>query len=557
MKRIVLFLAFISTINIVVAQESNDLHNSADSTFITQIDSTFTEAHLDSLLRESLYKGDYEAAKTYAKELSELDSLSYNSAYDCASYFIYTEKYESGIKFCKYIEDRFPSYHAVLRPIYGECYFYLKDYNTACNYFKEDFELCEDIGIEQNTFDTKLYAKSLYLTHQYSDAEFIYQTYFDRSLKQEGLTISDVDKSEYRSQYGYTLYDYAYNCFFLGIESKGMALLELASRCGDEYAQADLAILNECETIMMDLDFTPKIQRQYDNYLYEIDCKSQPSKTLSSVDQVKEFWRIMLLENETYNNLQTELSKDRRRKLLQRALNEISANAPNMKYALQTYYPYETGEFEQNMIEKVIGNPLQIEELRVYSESSPNAFATPFGQIYLTDGLVYRYHFNDNLLAGVIAHEMTHYLCKHSLVGLWQQYEKERKAEIAAGIAAGLYAASMTAATMYGASNGVTYDQSHYDNISDMTVGLFTSISNGSYYFQFKYSREQEIESDLMAYRFCEAMGIGGYAYIMALQLLGENDLIMKANKTDDHPTTAYRVGFLKYIYAKEHSYQD
>ena len=59
---------------------------------------------------------------------------------------------------------------------------------------------------------------------------------------------------------------------------------------------------------------------------------------------------------------------------------------------------------------------------------------------------------------------------------------------------------------------------------------------------------------DGAAYRFCEAVGIGGYAYIMALQLLGDNDLYMKAGRTDDHPATAYRIGLLKYLYSIEYS---
>ena len=85
------------------------------------------------------------------------------------------------------------------------------------------------------------------------------------------------------------------------------------------------------------------------------------------------------------------------------------------------------------------------------------------------------------------------------------------------------------------------------------SCNLYTAISASAFYFQFKYSRAQEIESDLMAYRFCEAVGIGGYAYIMALQLLGENDLYMKADKTADHPTLSHRVAFLKWLYNSEH----
>ena len=109
-------------------------------------------------------------------------------------------------------------------------------------------------------------------------------------------------------------------------------------------------------------------------------------------------------------------------------------------------------------------------------------------------------------------------------------------------------------AAMYAASNGVGFDQSYYDDIAVTTTNLYTAIDGESFYYQFKYSRWQEIEADLMAYRFCEAIGLGGYSYIMALQLLNETDLYMKADRTDDHPTMAYRIAFLKWIYANEHN---
>ena len=48
-------------------------------------------------------------------------------------------------------------------------------------------------------------------------------------------------------------------------------------------------------------------------------------------------------------------------------------------------------------------------------------------------------------------------------------------------------------------------------------------------------------------------MGIGGYVYIMALQLLGDEKGTMVSAKDSDHPTNAYRIGLLKYLYAQEH----
>ena len=111
----------------------------------------------------------------------------------------------------------------------------------------------------------------------------------------------------------------------------------------------------------------------------------------------------------------------------------------------------------------------------------------------------------------------------------------------------------MAGAGLYAASNGVSYEQNYWDSIGIISEGLIEAFEKDAYYFKFKYTRNQEIESDIIAYRFCEAMGISGYAYIMALQLLGDSDVYLRASSTSDHPTTAYRILLLKYLFEKDH----
>ena len=57
---------------------------------------------------------------------------------------------------------------------------------------------------------------------------------------------------------------------------------------------------------------------------------------------------------------------------------------------------------------------------------------TPYGDIYLTSSLVERCLGSTQLLIGICAHEMTHYICKHSLIELWQTYKKEKSNRIGA-----------------------------------------------------------------------------------------------------------------------------
>lgn len=173
----------------------------------------------------------------------------------------------------------------------------------------------------------------------------------------------------------------------------------------------------------------------------------------------------------------------------------------------------------------------------------------------MTSALVNRCLNSQQLLLGICAHEMTHYLCQHSLVELWQTYKKERSNQIWGGIAAGLYVAGMSAAAVATSYSGSSYSDSFYNNIGRTGTQLFEAIADASHYYKFKYSRSQEIEADITAYRFCEAIGIGGYSYIMALQLIFDDGVvIMKTRKSDTHPTLTYRIELLKHLFNKEHN---
>lgn len=521
-------------------------------------DSAFVDTLPDSLSM-AMSARNYEKAYQFALQLNQRDYLADSTLFDCADCMTYVEKYEECLDFCSKWEERFPEngYNTMFAPIKAECYFYKQDYKTTAKYLSQYETHLKESNQELSRYYAGLYSTSLYKLYQYKEADLVYDLYFRKTLSDEGLQMSEVHLSKNRDHLGAKLYDYAYNSFFMGDESKGMDLLYLSSKCGFKWAQQDYAHLSNCATVMMDMDIKQKYINQFVGYIESYDFR-YPHSSNSNENIAEEFWSRLLKENTSYLELQTEMSKERKRKMLRKALDEIAYGSADMQYYLKVKCnPYQVSEIETNLLDQLVGdNSHVLSDFRIYPADDPNAFATPYGHIYLTSGLVLKYHLNDNLLLGVCAHEMTHSVCQHSLVNLWKQYEKERKNEIIGGIAAGLYAATMAATAAYGASNGVTYDQSFYDGIVQNSTNLYTAISANAFYFQFKYSRTQEIESDLIAYRFCEAIGIGGYAYIMALQLLDETDLYMKADKTADHPTLAYRVAFLKWLYNSEHSKQ-
>ena len=65
------------------------------------------------------------------------------------------------------------------------------------------------------------------------------------------------------------------------------------------------------------------------------------------------------------------------------------------------------------------------------------------------------------------------------------------------------------------------------------------------------YGKKQEIEADIIAYRYLEWIGIGGDAYIQMLKLI-DSDLEIFQNSGESHPLTSERIALLQYMTSDE-----
>lgn len=539
MKKLLFSLLILIIFNNICAQETHY----GDTVQISYIES------LSDSLRRKLSNKEYEESFDIVKELNKQDSISYMTLLDCTDSYIYLEKYTDCLAFCNIWEEKLPGTKSIdlFSSVRGEIYFYLKDYRNAVENLSRYRFFLESIGDSFNYYYNAIYAESLHEINRFDDAEKAYENFIAQYLVQEGLELNDVYHVQDKEYVGRILYYYALNSFFLGYEEKGMKLLDLSSKCGYEKAIKDYGHLKNCNAVLMNFKLTNKIKRQFNDYIEKFDFKYNPNGSVNIAD---DFWNQLVNRDATSIELQTELHKTKRKIMLQKALDELETNKLDFLNYLKDCNPYEVTDLEQGLKKSLAGyNSFDLRELRIYPALDPNAFATPYGQIYLTSGLVLKYNFNNHLLLGVSAHEMTHFICQHSLLRIWKQYEKERKNKILGGIVAGVYSATMTATAMYGASNGVEFNKSYYDNIVNSVANVCSAFASDALYFQFKYSREQEIQADLIAYRFCEAIGLGGCVYITALQLLDENDLYMKTDNTSDHPNMAYRIAFLRYVH--------
>lgn len=179
-------------------------------------------------------------------------------------------------------------------------------------------------------------------------------------------------------------------------------------------------------------------------------------------------------------------------------------------------------------------------KVRLYDleKFTDNAFAAPNGNVVIYRGLQNLFsRYKEELLTAIIAHEVAHVLLRHSLVQEYMQRKNERNNMIAASIAVGLqaFADGMNSAYSGQAVNNAAYYTS-----------IFNSAKYDSFMYQFKYSREIELQTDIVAFRLLDWVGIGGERMKEALRLMA--DPFEYFSKLDDHYTIPQRIAVLEQL---------
>lgn len=417
----------------------------------------------------------------------------------------------------------------------------------SCNYSFKSTDCQLDTKSRIDSLGNK--AVHMFNEHNYLAADTLFSKYLRHIVQSEDIVIDDLNKLENKDDIGNKLYSYAFNSFFLGKEEEGIETLLLSCKCGNNQAYAAYNNLSESIAFFANNKLNYRTKKLINQDIREHDI------SFSKADSPSDFWNKLVSTNPVYQEYKRELNRKRLKGPIRNALYSLNASESSMKQRLEDCNPNMRGELENILSTYLYNSTNLIRDLRIYPSSYANAFATPYGDIYMTSSLVDRCLGSQQLLIGICAHEMTHYICKHSLIELWQTYKKEKSNRIWGGIVAGLYMTGMAAANIANTCNGYTsYNQSNYYDYGKTGNQLFTLIAGASPYYQFKYSRSQEIEADLAAYRFCEAIGIGGYSYIMALHLININTTgKMKAAKDSTHPSMSYRIELLRYLYNTEH----
>ncbi|MBU3947835.1 MAG: M48 family metalloprotease [Proteobacteria bacterium] len=169
----------------------------------------------------------------------------------------------------------------------------------------------------------------------------------------------------------------------------------------------------------------------------------------------------------------------------------------------------------------------------VVRDENFNAFAGPAGHIFIHSGLIAAMD-NEEELAGIMAHEITHVICRH----LSEQYEKSKKIGIAtlAGMAAGILlgvggAGEATNALIMGSA----------------AMGQSLSLA---------YSREDEIQADQIGLNYLRKAGYTGEGMLSMLKKIRDKrwfDPTEIPVYLSTHPAVEDRISFLSNRVVKSH----
>ena len=501
-------------------------------------------------LQHAFSTGSYSWGVKFADSLILRKDISPETMVNCAKCYLEAKDYKKAYDYClqNLAKANTLGIGGIFRLFIGETYYYQGSYKDAERHFEEYISWAQ----ENNMLDTQPlgeYADILYKLWKYDQAEHFFDEYFKSVSRTEGVSIDRLNGCTKAKTYGEVFYNRAYNAILSGNEVRGKEYLELAEKCGNQKAKADLKVLSNTITFATSPKIKAGIRGEFKAHLNEFDLPELNAGT--TINTASAFWEYVRTHSRPHEKVIKQREKKKPSDTFIQAVSTVYGYAePNNRYIASLTLDNQD-ELIRGLKRQLYGN--QYESLIVYLDPDFNAFMMPDGRLGITTNLVNRYHGNPSLLIGVCAHEATHYYCEHTLESLWQVAVKEKRSKIAGEVSGGIYAVIMAAAGIAGAANGVDYGDDYWKSIPQTTIALTHAFDEDAFLFQFKHSRSQEIESDIIAYRFCEWLGVGGYAYIVALELIGDNDAYIKRYATDDHPTIPYRVMLLKSLYEQEH----
>lgn len=289
-------------------------------------------------------------------------------------------------------------------------------------------------------------------------------------------------------------------------------------------------------------------EKQYKEYRkllekYDVHIHNKVPSNVSENSDV--FWNYVLENNVEYKKFHSSYS--RYKKSIIAKFNEKVEEQSYLYNEQNGLYDYAPDSIMTAVKSILTGENLhkKLRKIYIQNTSDYNAFSTPDGIIAITDGL--DRHINFSELMGVFAHETAHYLLDHALIHSFKSQKKERNYNLIAGALAVTNAGANAWAQAQGGYDEKTSKES-WEDVNKIAQSLFDGAKESSILYKYKYSREQEIEADILAYRFLEFAGLSPSSYIDVLKKLMSLSPADMTSPYRDHPSFSFRIGLLKYM---------
>lgn len=277
-------------------------------------------------------------------------------------------------------------------------------------------------------------------------------------------------------------------------------------------------------------------------YIRKYDVKKQ----IESLPRgnAKLFWDTIEKKNKRVQKLIKAL--DANKKSLVKVMDE-------MEYGLKILDYYDDLAPNDYELTYRLSRDLGIEEntakypIRIINDYTLNASMDPRGQMRINTGTISRLSYEE--LLAVCAHETAHACCEHIVDNAWKTEKKRIRNEAWAGVWYGLF---MGAVAYAGSDIQDAQAKQSFDNFISNSGVIWQSFENEAHkatiHYSFRYSREQEIEADILAYRFMEYMGYGTNNMVSLIQILSNLEGYRQPSKNDDHPTAKFRLKIMKIL---------
>lgn len=285
-------------------------------------------------------------------------------------------------------------------------------------------------------------------------------------------------------------------------------------------------------------------EKKYEKLIRKYDVRMK----LKGMDKssVSNFWNRMAIANYDKNEFEQKIESKSAQESLRELARGIELNKEHSKKFRKCYF---SDAMEIFLKDSLCGNNLndKISCVQPIRGEELNAFCTPDGYIYITDALVDLLQ-NDMEVLGVLAHEMAHYQLQHAIVEMYKTNKKLRTNQTIAVVTS----AAVAGAEFYNQTNSCLSDYERnrrWREVDEFAEGAQQSAYESALCYHYKYSKDQEIEADIIAYRFLDWIGVGGVYYINALERLRDSMHKYLRGYTDDtHYSVDFRIGLLNHL---------